>query len=238
MMNNCEWLHHQLEVLPLFRYHFRLQDLPNNGIYFFYENGETCRHNKQSPRIVRIGTHRNNNFRNRINDHYLLNETKMNFDIMKPAPKDRSIFRKNLGRALLNKYKDNYLNVWEIDFTPRGNRERYNNIRDVLKEKEIENEITNLLRKNFSFRLLIMENQDERLGTKGIESSLIVTVARCKTCEPSSEWLGSYSPIKKIVTSGLWQTQHLSSPEINEYEQKDILKSIQNTQEWIRRNNI
>lgn len=192
-------------------------------------------HLKPFPRIVRIGTHKNNNFRSRINDHYLFNETKMHFDIMKPAPKDRSIFRKNLGRALLNKYKDDYLNVWEIDFTPKENRERYNDIRDALKEKEIENEITNLLRKNFSFRFLVMENQDERLGSKGIESSLIGTVAKCKICEPSSEWLGNYSPIKKIVSSGLWQTQHLSSSEINEHEKKDILKSIQNTQEWIRR---
>jgi len=35
------------------------------------------------PRIVRIGTHKENNFQSRISEHFLLNESKMNFTIAK-----------------------------------------------------------------------------------------------------------------------------------------------------------
>jgi hypothetical protein len=69
------------------------------------------------PRVVRIGTHKDGNFRSRIIEHYLLDESKMNFDSSKAAPRERSIFRKHIGRALLNKRQDDYLKVWEIDFT-------------------------------------------------------------------------------------------------------------------------
>jgi len=40
----------------------------------------------------------------------------MDFDRNDPKPSDRSIFRKNIGRALLNKSKDPYLKIWENRF--------------------------------------------------------------------------------------------------------------------------
>ena len=42
-MNNCDWLHKKIEELPLIKYPFNLEDLPKNGIYFFYEKDETFR---------------------------------------------------------------------------------------------------------------------------------------------------------------------------------------------------
>lgn len=39
----------------------------------------------------------------RISEHFLLNESKMNFTQTNPKPSDRSIFRKNIGMALLNR---------------------------------------------------------------------------------------------------------------------------------------
>jgi len=45
--------------------------------------------------------------------HYHVNENK-----------DRSIFRKNIGRALLDKNKDPYLKIWELDLTYRRNKEK------------------------------------------------------------------------------------------------------------------
>ena len=59
-------------------------------------------------------------FRGRISEHYLLNESKMNFDASQMPPHDRSIFRKNIGRAVLNMAGDEYLLVWNIDFMPRS----------------------------------------------------------------------------------------------------------------------
>jgi len=233
--SSCEWLHRQLENLPIFKYPFSLEDLPSNGIYFFYEKGEIWGHNGNQPRIVRIGTHKDNNFRSRINDHYLFNEKKMNFNEMKPAPKDRSIFRKNLGRALLNKENDEYLKIWNIDFTPRSNREVYGHLRDIEKEKKIETEITQMLRNNFSFRFLVLDKQVVRMGSTGLESTLIGTIAKCDICRASNNWLGNYSPKDEIRKSGLWLSQHLNSDAINENDGKTILNSITKTKEWIRR---
>src|SRR5690349_2841228 len=99
MSEQCRWLHHQLTQLPLIRYPFRLEQLPLDGIYFFYEDGETTDHGDgPQPRIVRIGTHKDGNFRSRMSEHYLLTAEakKMAFDLDHPAPHERSIFRKNL----------------------------------------------------------------------------------------------------------------------------------------------
>ena len=49
MSERCKWLHEQLEQLPLIRYPFNPNDLPENGIYFFYEEGETWGHGGTSP---------------------------------------------------------------------------------------------------------------------------------------------------------------------------------------------
>ena len=131
----CRWLHEKLESLYLLKFPFDLTKLPDNGIYFFYEEGENSTHigydyddnvhadnNNRSistnakARIVRIGTHMEGNFSSRISEHFLLNEAAkmMNFTISNPKPSDRSIFRKNIGRALLNKENDYYQKIWEI----------------------------------------------------------------------------------------------------------------------------
>ena len=100
MPDNCKILHELLERLPLIKYPFDADRLPDNGIYFFYEHGEFQAHTSK-PRIVRVGTHNQNNFKSRIRDHYV-SDSKMNFDSNRSPPHDRSIFRKNIGRAMLN----------------------------------------------------------------------------------------------------------------------------------------
>lgn len=96
--------------------------------------------NSRKPRIVRIGTHKENNFQTRISEHFLLNESKLNFTLASPKPSDRSIFRKNIGRALLNKNNDCYLKIWNIDYTSKENRLKMNLMRNMEKEKQIESE--------------------------------------------------------------------------------------------------
>jgi hypothetical protein len=44
LSETCKWLHKQLELLPTFKYPFDLKLLPNNGVYFFYEEGENLDH--------------------------------------------------------------------------------------------------------------------------------------------------------------------------------------------------
>ncbi|MCM8829920.1 MAG: hypothetical protein NC824_02860 [Candidatus Omnitrophica bacterium] len=233
MSDLCKWLHEVLEQLPVIRFPFKVEQLPENGIYFFYENSEILGPNGDRLRIVRIGTHKQGNFRSRIKEHYLLDESKMDFNKDVPKPSDRSIFRKNIGRALLNRDEDDYLQVWEIDFTERKNREFLAHTRDIDKEKRIELEITRILREHFSFRFVIVDTQEERMGSKGLESSLIGTVANCELFKPSDNWLGKYSPKGQIRKSGLWLVQHLKNGPINENDREFILNAIKRTKEWI-----
>src|ERR671931_75543 len=111
------------------------------------------------------------------------------FTISNAKPSDRSIFRKNIGRALLNKENDYYQKIWEIDFTIRENCNNYGIMRNIQKEKEIESTITKILREKFSFRFIPFDEGQakKRIHTVGIESKLIGTVARCNVCKPSSD---------------------------------------------------
>lgn len=98
MSKLCERLHLIVNKMP--RYYFPLDKnkIYKNGIYILFEKGEKAH---GVDRIVRIGTHRgDNNLYNRLKEHFI-NENK-----------DRSIFRKNIGRALLNKNQDSYLEIW------------------------------------------------------------------------------------------------------------------------------
>jgi len=233
MSGLCKWLHERLEQVPIIKFPFVLRELPENGIYFFYEEGETWGHGGNRPRIVRIGTHKEGNFRSRIAEHCLLDESRMNFDVSRPKPSDRSIFRKNIGRALLNKGADDYLKVWEVDFTNRESREYLGYHRNVDKEKRIESEITRILRAKFSFRFIVIPGEMERMGGGGLESSLIGTVAGCKSCKPSANWLGNYSPKRQIKENGLWLVQHLKADGMDERHKEAVCDAIVKTKEWI-----
>ncbi len=182
----CAWLHTQLERRPLISYPFKLDSLPKNGIYFFYEKGEAQNHAaSERPRIVRVGTHKDGNFQSRIAEHFLLDERKMLFDADKPAPHERSIFRKYIGRALLEREKNAYLKVWELDFTTPASRALHRHLRDIQIETRIELEVTRILRDTFAFRYIEILGQKDRMGGDGLEKALIGTLAQCACCTSS-----------------------------------------------------
>jgi hypothetical protein len=258
----CRWLHEKLESLPLVKFPFDITKLPDTGIYFFYEEGEKSTHTnnnhdddnsgtnnnnnnnsststtKSKPRIVRISTCRQDNFRRRISEDFLLNEAKMmTFTIANAKPSDRSIFRKNIGRALLNKENDYYQKIWEIDFTIRENCNKYGIMRNIQKEKQIESTITKILREKFSFRFIPFEGQAKKMvddDTARIEEGkLIGTVASCNLCKASDNWLGKYSPTSQIRSGKLWlseQEEHyLNSPALSEQDKQKLENAIINT---------
>jgi hypothetical protein len=229
----CRWLHEQLEVLPLVAYPFDLRALPDNGVYFFYEEGEAWGHGGSTPRIVRVGTHRDGNFRSRIGEHYGISRSATAWDLDRPTPHDRSIFRKNIGRALLNATGDPYLAVWDIDFTSKANRSEYRHRRDLETERRVEQEVTRRLRRNFGFRFLILNDQARRMGGSGLESALIGTLSRCGQCRPSPAWIGNRSPRKEIRESGLWLVQHLQAPPITDADQRAVVEAAESTTRWL-----
>jgi hypothetical protein len=225
----CRWLHEKLEQLKLVDYaslKSNVRILPENGIYFFYEEGELWGHGGNKQRIVRVGTSRDGNFRSRIGEHYLLNDSKMNFGKDNPKPSDRSIFRKNIGRALLNRDGDSYLDTWNKDFTERKNKDKFAQRRDIAKEREIEARISEVLRNRFSFRFIKLSGETRRMGKTGLESPLIGTLASCPLCKASNKWLGKCSPIEKIRFGKLWLVQHLNANALNDQDNKTILDAI------------
>jgi len=172
------------------------------------------------PINIRVGTHRNGNFKSRISEHFL--PKGFNLDMNRYAPKDRSIFRKNIGRALLNKSHPDYLPIWEFDFMDGKNVREHSNKRDFALEENIENQITETLKSKFSFRFIEIMDQKARMGKDGLESRLIGTLSHCSKCCPSNDWLGRYSSKEKIRNSGLWLIQHLGSPGITEDDKRLI----------------
>ena len=208
----CRQLHEILHALPSVRWPFSAEQLPRNGIYFLFEAGEIWGHGGAHPRIVRVGTHREGNFRSRMADHFLFSNRKTALSADRAAPKDRSIFRKNIGRALLHAARDPYEEIWNVDFTTRAKREAHSHRRDVAKEGELENEVTRILRESFAFAWIEIEGQEKRMGIHCLEAPLIGTLAGCRLCQASPQWLGLSSPKAKIASGGLWLEQHLRAP--------------------------
>jgi len=199
MDNHCEYIHRIFSFIKKHKFPFDKNEIPLNGIYILFENGEFAH---STNRIVRIGTHTgNNNLPNRLKEHFMKEN------------KDRSIFRKNIGKALLNKNHDSFLDLWELDLTTREAKDKYMKRIDMEKQKDIENKVTKYIQDNFSFMVINIENKSIRLL---LESKIISTVSFCNECKPSEKWLGNYSPEEKIRKSGLWLVKELWKTPLDE----------------------
>ena len=208
MSNMCDKLHNLLKDEKKYTFLFNEKDIPENGLYILFEKGEEGHF---CNRIVRIGTHTGiNQLRSRLKQHFL-NENK-----------DRSIFRKNIGRCLLNKTHDDYLNIWELDLTERVNKDKYSCLINKEYQKSIEKKITTFLQTNFFFCVIKIDDKNIRLM---LESKIISTVSKCDECKPSSNWLGLYSPKSKIRESGLWLVNELYKEELNDKD-FELLESL------------
>lgn len=209
MSKECEILHHI--VCSMERHHFPFDEstIPQNGIYVLLEESEI---GHGAERIVRIGTHTGKNqLPSRLKQHFL-NENK-----------DRSIFRKNIGRAILRKMKDPFLEQWEIDLTARKARDKYSHKIDLDRQRKIESRVSQYIQQNFSFSVFEVKDKTRRLE---IESKSISTVSLCNDCMPSSSWLGNYSPKTKIRESGLWLVNELYKTPFTLQELKQLEKQI------------
>ena len=175
--------------------------IPRNGIYIIFENGEQY---KNWDRIVRVGTHTGDNqLRSRLKQHFI-NENK-----------NRSIFRKNIGRCLLNKDKNPYLSKWDLDTTSKEDKMKNGHLIDKTFEQEVEKRISQYIQENLSFTVFEVLTKDKRLFW---ESRIISTLAAFPNINPSENWLGQYSPKEKIREYGLWQVNELLNQPLNESE--------------------
>ena len=194
----CNKLHYMFVSKNRHYFPFNESEIPQNGIYVLFEKGEM---GHGTERIVRIGTHTGEGrLLSRIKEHFLKEN------------KDRSIFRKNIGRAILSKSNDIFLEQWNWDLTTREKKNKLLPLLDTKKQVQIEKEVTKYIQDNFSFVVFEVPSKYDRLD---LESKIISTVSLCQDCEVSTSWLGNSSPVSKIQQSGLWLVQGLYKTPLN-----------------------
>ena len=206
MSHICNALHQLYNKLTIFHFPFNANLLPRNGIYILFEDGEQAH---GTNRIVRVGTHTGNNqLPSRLEQHFIKEN------------KDRSIFRKNIGRAMLSRDNDPFLDQWELDLTTSEAKRKFLPVLDLSKQKRVERQVSEYIQKHLCFVVCRVNNKKKRLDW---ESRLISTVSLCTECRPSPTWLGNYSPKDKISQSGLWNVNDLYKTPLSESDFLDLL---------------
>ena len=185
-----------------FPFQEKKKEIPSNGIYIIFEKGETFH---GMDRIIRVGTHTGDNqLFSRLNQHFLKEN------------KNRSIFRKNIGRSLLHKENNPYSKEWEYD----------TKLLNLELEKELEKRISTYIHENLSFVVFEVKTKEERLFW---EERIIATLSKAANqgeIKPSDKWLGNFSPIEKIRNSGLWLVQGLDKEGLTEDEFEKLKKLV------------
>lgn len=201
----CEIVHEELDRLKLKSEKPKPKnDVPKNGIYFWFEQGEIRQGGIQ--RVTRVGTHEvSDRLHARIKEHYGLN-------------REGSAFRKHLGGALMGQGKepDSEIEEWyKARKSCRFNDPKFRNY---------EAQVTTQA-KHGSYRVLKVIDSEERLQ---LEEKLIALFSHCKHCRPSKNWLGNHAYRKGIRDSGLWNVDSVCSS--NEFTQNDLprLKQLVN----------
>lgn len=205
--NMCEELHCMFNAVPRYSCADAGKIPFNNGIYIVFEAGETF---GSWNRIVRIGTHTSKDrLKGRLRDHFSREN------------KDGSIFRKNVGKAILNRINHTYLPIWSLDTSKPENRIFI----DFELQREIEKEVSKYLEQNFSFAVFPVEDNQLRLR---LEEGIIATLHQNVNFKASGNWLGNYSPEGQIRSGGMWLKNGLGAQSLTDLEMinlKTILKS-------------
>jgi hypothetical protein len=190
--DTCAAIHALLEALPAFR--DPVDVTVSDGIYFFYEDGETSPHGV-AGRIVRVGNHPRSSgtLRRRLFQHY-------------SGYKNGSVFRKSLGGALLRARDPDHPCL--APGPGRGHWE-LQDARPCAQCGPLEQAVSVLLQSRFRFRCVAIEDRSER---NRFERLIIATIAQCPICRASPKWLGRYAYAETMRISSLWNSQSVMGP--------------------------
>ncbi len=156
------------------------------GVYLIFEDGETL---DGFSRITRVGRSLDN-LVGRLKEHFCPITNR------KTLPKDNSVFRKHIGKALLSQNSNS-----DED---KANWNKKGETVDGLEDK-----ISDLLAKKFSFCVIPLDDKDE---IKILEKTLIRLLSTYNVranAIPSPTWLGNAHPTEEIQKSGLWNVKHV-----------------------------
>ncbi|GAA4074913.1 hypothetical protein GCM10022389_20680 [Flavobacterium cheonanense] len=191
-----------IEKLPI-RYlkDVKNSDLPEKGVYFFFEDGEN-RTNLNQKRVVRIGTHAvqansKATLYKRLKQHSGPNHGYGRHRM--------SVQRELIGYSIRNKEYSGEYNEWGI------RNEKSNKI-ILIQEKKLEKEVSDYIL-NMPFIVLKVEGDSSKDNLRAyIESNSIKLLSNyCKTPvdPPSENWLGLYCDNNKVIKSGLWNRKEI-----------------------------
>ncbi len=203
------------QIHELFRSRTPLQhpvdqmDVPPDGLFAIFDIGE---HAHGGNRIVRLGAHRAaGGLFHRIQEH------------LDGDNKDRSILKKAIGRAILNRRHDPFLRDWNIDLTSRKSREQLASRIDRGRLREIEAEVSAYIRRWFRVTAIPLHDPTSR---EQCLRRIVGALAKCEECRASVDWLGNWSPDPKIRDSGLWHSQHLDFPPMDESQLQALMDAM------------
>ena len=206
LIHICDGLHDLFNGERLYT-SSEIESIPfDNGIYIVFDRNE--RH-KDGQRIVRVGTHTSQNrLRERLKDHFVREN------------KDGSIFRKNVGKALLKEQGNPYLDMWTKD-TSKPENQKYVNSKI---QGAVERDVSAYLGKNMSFVVFPVEDEQQRLR---IEEAIIASLNADEGFGPGNNWLGNNSPEGEIRNSGLWLKRGLKADPLTHNELSFIQKCFE-----------
>jgi hypothetical protein len=172
-------IHDLLAQLPRFSAAFSALDLPKNGVYVFYEVGETF---EDRDRIVRIGTH--------VGAGRLAKRLKLHY----AGRARRSVFRRNVGNALV---RAGLVEGISSNAAPFGSDQF---------GTELEKAISTRFAVTFTFSVVRIDEMSDRLR---LEAGLIASLSSETAVPPSSNWLGHHSTVAAVRAYGLWNKNHV-----------------------------
>ena len=227
----CLRIHEFFSKLPKYKMSdIKIAQQNNNetigGVYVMFEEGEFYH---GYPRITRVGTHqadkksapdipqKKQSVWKRMMQHYGHATNLL-------GKKDGSIFRKNVGIAMLKESNDPYIEAWLFDRTTCEKRKKYDSDKskvpyDKKKQDEIEVMVSDYIRNKISFVVIPINNRKKR---HDFEYGLISAICQASDFCPSKTWLGNYNDKEKIKQSHMWVSDGIDDEPLTEEEFKEI----------------
>jgi len=175
------------------------QGWPKSGLYFFFEPGE-LRADMAAPRVIRVGTHRVS----RGSRATLWNRLRTHRGTGKGLGNHRSsIFRLHVGAAISKRDPNVAVASWGVGQSADAT------VRKA--EEDLECRVSSHIGAMSILWLAIEDEASPSSDRAYIERNLIgMLVGKAGPADqPSSHWLGRFSPDERIRLSGLWNVDFL-----------------------------
>jgi len=186
------------------------EELPKQGVYFFFDNGEPTKFSTIVPRLVRVGTHGVSagsvaTLRNRLRTHLGTRSGAGNHRA--------SVFRLHVGRAIIERDRLQ-------QFYPNWGKGQSAS-RDIAQlEAPLESKVSEYIGNLRVLFIPVLDTAGVGSMRATIERQFIsmFTESLCAIEESSPSWLGRFSDKPSIRDSGLWNVRDVGS----EYDLKFI----------------